>query len=102
MTPFRTSFLTFLAQLLASARAPGRNVNTDYDHHVNFARYHIQYWERIQTTDPLWLRRVRDLVDRELRGQANDVLSGDSEKSESKFDQAVNKLLERFPSGGYQ
>jgi hypothetical protein len=53
------------AGLLASAQ----NVKTDYDHHANFSQYHTYYWEKVQTTDPLWRSRIQDAVDHDLQAK---------------------------------
>jgi hypothetical protein len=46
-----------------------QEVRTDYDHHANFSQYHTYYWEKVQTTDPLWESRIQDAVDRDLQAK---------------------------------
>jgi Domain of unknown function (DUF4136) len=49
--------------------AVAQDVKTDYDHHANFSQYHTYYWEKVQTTDPLWQSRIQDAVDHELQAK---------------------------------
>jgi hypothetical protein len=53
--------------LLISGGAFAQQVQVDYEHHVDFSRYHTYYWTKVQTEDPLWQSRVTDAVDRELQ-----------------------------------
>jgi len=49
--------------------APAQEVHTDYDHHAAFENYHTYYWEKVQTSNPLWESRIRDAVDRDLQAK---------------------------------
>ena len=64
-------FLCFSAVILivAASAALAQDVKTDYDHHANFSQYHTYYWEKVQTTDPLWQSRIQDAVDHELQAK---------------------------------
>ncbi len=66
-----TRFLAVWAiGLLAIATlALAQDVRTDYDHHANFSQYHTYYWAKVQTTDPLWQRRIQDAVDHQLQAK---------------------------------
>jgi Domain of unknown function (DUF4136) len=46
-----------------------QDVKVDYNHHANFSQYHTYYWEKVQTTDPLWQSRIQDAVDHDLQAK---------------------------------
>src|SRR3954452_14490517 len=69
MTKTRFSLFALTAGLLLAAFASGQDVKTDYDHHANFSQYHTYYWQKIQTTDPLWQSRIQDAVDHDLQSK---------------------------------
>jgi hypothetical protein len=69
MKALRISTLAMLAVLLVAAAAWAQDVKTDYDHHANFSQYRTYYWQKIQTTDPLWQSRIQDAVDRDLQSK---------------------------------
>jgi hypothetical protein len=60
---------TVLFALAVALGAPAQDVKTDYDHHANFSQYHTYYWEKVQTTDPLWQSRIQDAVDHDLQAK---------------------------------
>jgi Domain of unknown function (DUF4136) len=61
----RTAFATVsIVLLLATAAIAG--VKTDYDRSANFNSYKTYSWERVQTTDPLWVDRIKEAVDSQL------------------------------------
>ena len=61
----RTAFATVsIVLLLATAAIAG--VKTDYDRSANFNNYKTYSWERVQTTDPLWVDRIKEAVDSQL------------------------------------
>lgn len=65
-----------LAFALLSAVAFG-DVHTDYDHHIDFTRFHTYSWMKVQTDDPLWQSRIKDAVNRELQAKGwQEVPSG--------------------------
>ncbi|HZR56611.1 MAG TPA: DUF4136 domain-containing protein [Terriglobales bacterium] len=68
MNAFRISFLSFLI-LFVTANVLAQDVKTDYDHHANFSQYHTYYWEKVQTTNPLWQSRIQEAVDHELQAK---------------------------------
>jgi hypothetical protein len=52
-----------------AAIAMSQDVRTDYDKHASFENYHTYYWEKVQTSNPLWESRIRDAVDRDLQAK---------------------------------
>jgi hypothetical protein len=62
--------LLFAATLAAfSALSFSQEVNTDYDKHTVFERYHTYTWGKVQTSNPLWEQRIKDAVDKELQAK---------------------------------
>jgi len=60
---------TVLFALAIALGASAQDVKTDYDHHADFSQYHTYYWEKVQTTDPLWQSRIQDAVDHDLQAK---------------------------------
>ena len=69
MNATRIWLLAIVGCLVLSVSAVGQEVRTDYDHHGNFSQYHTYFWAKVQTTDPLWERRIQDAVDRDLQSK---------------------------------
>lgn len=69
MKTLRISLLATMAVFLLAAFGSAQDVKTDYDHHANFSQYHTYYWQKVQTTDPLWQNRIKDAVDKELQSK---------------------------------
>ena len=46
-----------------------QKVETDYDHSVNFERYHTYSWGHIHATDPFFEGRMRDAIDHTLQAK---------------------------------
>ena len=52
-----------IAMLIALAAASfAQQVKTDYDHNASFGQYKTYSWEKVQTTDPLLVDRIKDAV----------------------------------------
>jgi hypothetical protein len=45
----------------------GDKVQNDYDHGVNFEQFHTYCWGHIKTSNPFYVSRIRDAVDRNLQ-----------------------------------
>src|ERR1700749_4713046 len=45
------------------------NVQTDYDHSVNFSQYTTYSWAKVQTTDPFYVQRVQSAVNQQLQAK---------------------------------
>ena len=54
--------LIALAALTASTPVFAQSVHTDYDHHVDFARYHTFCVDRVHSADPFYQTRMRDAL----------------------------------------
>src|ERR1700728_382217 len=69
MKVLRFLAISIIGLLAIASTAIAQDVKTDYDHHANFSQYHTYYWEKVQTTDPLWQSRIQDAVDHELQAK---------------------------------
>ena len=58
-----------LAGVFFSLPALAQKVVTDYDHSVQFEKYHTYSWGHVHSTDPLYEDRIRSAVDRELQSK---------------------------------
>ncbi len=56
-----------------------QDVHTDYDKKANFERYHTYYWEKVQTTNPLWKQRIQDAVDKDLQARGWQKVQSDGD-----------------------
>ncbi len=68
MRVFRFPFLIAILTVL-SLSAFGQKVSTDYDHHVDFEKFHTYSWGKVETDDPLWQQRIMDAVDKQLQAK---------------------------------
>ncbi len=66
-----SSSLELAGALLAgfSTVALADNVRTDYDHAVNFAQYQTYSWGKVQTSDPFYVDRIKQAVNKELQAK---------------------------------
>jgi hypothetical protein len=55
--------------IMLSLGMQAQEVHTDYDSHANFSQYKTYYWEKVQTTNPLWQQRIQDAVDKDLQAK---------------------------------
>ncbi len=69
MTTLRISLTALVSLLLVSAAAVAQDVKTDFDHHANFSQFRTYYWEKVQTSDPLWENRIKDAVNKDLQAK---------------------------------
>jgi hypothetical protein len=46
-----------------------QEVHTDHDKKASFSQYKTYYWEKVQTTNPLWQQRITDAVDKDLQAK---------------------------------
>ena len=45
------------------------NVRTDYNHQANFAQYHTYSWGNVKTSDPFYVDRIKQAVDKQLQAK---------------------------------
>lgn len=58
-----------LAICFFSVPAWGQKVMTDYDHSVNFSKYHTYCWGHVHASDPLFEPRIQQAVDHALESK---------------------------------
>ncbi len=58
---FSLSFILLVASSLWAQHA-----TTDYDHKVDFSRYHTYSWAKVSTPNSIWDHRVQDAIYQEL------------------------------------
>ncbi len=66
MSMIRNVIFTLSLAVLAAPSLRAADVSTDYDHHADFRSYHTFSFYKVQTSDPLYERRVRDEVSKDL------------------------------------
>lgn len=49
--------------------AHAANVRTDYDHHVSFSQFHSYCWGQVTTSNPLFVQRIKEEVDKDLQSK---------------------------------
>jgi hypothetical protein len=59
----------FMVCIVSVSTCSAQDITTDYDHHVDFSRYHTYSWMKVQTDDPFWQQRISDAVDKELEAK---------------------------------
>lgn len=53
----------------SSMAAFAGSVRTDYDHTVNFSKYNTYSWGKVQTSNPFFVNRIQQAVDKELQAK---------------------------------
>jgi Domain of unknown function (DUF4136) len=67
---YRSHLILAGALLLGSSVvALGDNVRTDYNHQTNFSQYHSYCWGKVQTSDPFYVTRIQQAVDKQLQSK---------------------------------
>ena len=62
-----------------SIPASAQQVVTDYDHSVNFSRYHTYSWGPVHATDPLFQSRIQEAVDHVLQSKGWQLVPTDGD-----------------------
>lgn len=45
------------------------DIKTDYDHHADFSRIHTYSWGQVNTSNPLYVDRIKEAVDKDLQAK---------------------------------
>jgi hypothetical protein len=53
----------------SSMTAFAGDVRTDYDHSVNFSQYNTYSWGKVQTSNPFFVSRIQQAVDKQLQAK---------------------------------
>jgi hypothetical protein len=62
----RKAILTGLVAFVLTAASFAQQVKTDYDRNANFSKYKTFSFEKVQTSDPLWVDRVKSAISSSL------------------------------------
>lgn len=65
-TKLNAVLLTAVLGVLAAA-AYADNVQTDFDHGVNFSQYQTYSWGQVKTTNPFYVDRIKNAVNQRLQ-----------------------------------
>ena len=61
--------ITVVGLMGSSMAAFAGNVRTDYDHTANFSQYNTYSWGKVQTSNPFFVNRIQQAVDKELQAK---------------------------------
>src|SRR5437870_10697203 len=61
-----TIFTCVATTLLAATASFAQQVKTDYDRSTDFSQYKTYSWEKVQTSDALWVDRIKGAVNAAL------------------------------------
>lgn len=74
----------------------------DYDHSVDFTKYHTYSWVSVNVLDPLWKDRVTSAIDDQLAAKGWRRVAGGGDASISAVGSAYNeRTLETWYGGGF-
>src|ERR1700730_12466828 len=96
----RKHLALFLLLSLALACILFATVNTDYDHSMDFSKYHTYSWIKVKVEDPLWEDRVMRAVDTQLLAKGWTKAPADGDASVAAYGSThVKKTLETWYDG---
>jgi hypothetical protein len=73
----------------------------DYDHSVNFGKYHTYSWITVSVQEPLWQDRVKNAIDNQLIAKGWQRVDSGGDASVSAFGSTYSeRTLETWYSGG--
>src|SRR6201995_2934193 len=61
--------MTVVALMGSSLAAFAGDVRTDYDHTANFSQYNTYSWGKVQTSNPFFVTRIQQAVDKQLQAK---------------------------------
>jgi hypothetical protein len=61
--------MTVVGLMGSSMAAFAGNVRTDYDHTANFSQYNTYSWGKVQTSNPFYVTRIQQAVDKQLQAK---------------------------------
>jgi hypothetical protein len=61
--------LTTIVLMTATVAAFAGNVQTDYDHSVNFSQFNSYSWGKVQTSNPFFVNRIQQAADKQLQAK---------------------------------
>jgi hypothetical protein len=69
--------LAALLFLGAASAALADNITSDYDHGVDFSKYHTYSWGKVTTANPFYVDRIKQSVDRVLQAKGWQLVPSD-------------------------
>jgi Domain of unknown function (DUF4136) len=69
MKRYIQAVLLVIVLMGSSIAAFAGNVQTDYDHTVNFSQYNTYSWGKVQTSNPFFVTRIQQAVDTQLQAK---------------------------------
>ena len=70
MKRYMQAVVMVAALLIGSSMAAfAGDVRTDYDHTVNFSQYSTYSWGKVQTSNPFFVARIQQAVDKQLQAK---------------------------------
>jgi hypothetical protein len=92
---------TLLLGLVIAAASLLAKTMADYDHAVNFAKFHTYSWIGVTVQDPLWNDRVKNIIDSQLTAKGWRKVDSAGDASVSAFGStASERTLETWYGGG--
>jgi len=103
---FRLSRL-LLPALVAACVAFAADITTDYNHHIDFARYHTYSWIGVRAGNSLWQDRIMNAVDSALaaRGWSKVPSGGEADVSafgKTREQDTLETFYDGFPGWGWR
>jgi len=87
--------------LLAAAASLLAKTMADYDHTVNFGKFHTYSWIGVTVQDPLWNDRVKNIIDTQLTAKGWRKVDSGGDTSVSAFGSTTSeRTLETWYGGG--
>ncbi len=86
--------------LTAGLNAFAADIKTDYDHNANFSRIHTYSWGQVNTSNPLYVDRIKEAVDRDLQAKGMQMVASGGDVTVFAHGSVHNeKELETFYNG---
>ena len=97
----RKTWLLLLGSAIAVTCLLAQNI-ADYDHSVNFSKYHTYSWISVNVMEPLWQDRVKNAIDNQLAAKGWRKVDAGGDASISAVGSAYNeRTLETWYGGGF-
>jgi Domain of unknown function (DUF4136) len=98
----RTRIASIVIVLISATLALAQDVQTDYDHHVDFSQYKTYSWAKVETSNSIWDGRVKDAVNKELQSKGlTEAPSGGDIAVVAVGTTREKPTLETYYSGGF-
>jgi hypothetical protein len=69
MKRYMQTALMVIVLMASSVAAFAGNVRVDYDHTVTFSQYNTYSWGKVQATNPFFVSRIQQAVDKQLQAK---------------------------------